>query len=469
MEDFESSSNERKLSCYTYRFIQFEFDFHEQQFKPVYFDATASQKELIEHYSRGICQSNLIKLQARYGPCQLNVPRKSFPRLMVDEVLNPFYLFQVFSMILWFWDGYEKYACCILVISVAGVAENLYETITNINKIRQLAKYECPVVVRRRESPNKPDVISKTISSDEIVPGDVIEVPENCLMPCDLVLLSGSAIVNEAMLTGESVPVIKNAISPINEHYDPMNFDLAKKYTLYSGTKVIQTRCIGDSKVYGLVIRTGFLTTKGALVRDILYPKDTKFKFYQDSLIFVGAMAIVGIGGFLGTLPKLIQMGTEPDVLVDKSLDLITITVPPALPATMSVGVAFAIQRLKRSKIFCISPPRVNVSGRIQIMVFDKTGTLTEDGLQILGVQGCNGIIDTARPLSSQPANLFQKFTASIQDVLPPSLLNHQSNKQVILNEAMASCHAITYVQGELVGDPLEIKMFESTQWELNE
>ena len=97
-------------------------------------------------------------------------------------------------------------------------------------------------------------------------------------------------------------------------------------------------------------------------------------------------MALVGILGFLSTLPVLIEKGTEITVLIDKSLDLITITVPPALPATMSVGAAFAIQRLKRSKIFCVSPPRVNVSGRVEIMVFDKTGTLTEDGLQILGV-----------------------------------------------------------------------------------
>jgi cation-transporting ATPase 13A2 len=123
------------------------------------------------------------------------------------------------------------------------------------------------------------------------------------------------------------------------------------------------------------------VTTKGSLVRDILYPKDTKFKFYQDSLIFVGAMAFVAIGGFLSTLPRLIELGTETDKLVDKSLDLVTITVPPALPATMSVGVAFAIGRLKKSGIFCISPPRVNICGTIQIMVFDKTGTLTEDGL----------------------------------------------------------------------------------------
>ena len=76
-------------------------------------------------------------------------------------------------------------------------------------------------------------------------------------------------------------------------------------------------------------------------------------------------MALVGIVGFAATLPVLINIGLDKPALIDKSLDLITITVPPALPATMSVGVAFAIQRLKRSKIFCISPPRVNVSGMI--------------------------------------------------------------------------------------------------------
>jgi cation-transporting ATPase 13A3/4/5 len=84
------------------------------------------------------------------------------------------------------------------------------------------------------------------------------------------------------------------------------------------------------------------------LVRDILYPKPTKFRFYRDALIFVGFMAALGILGFLASLPALIAQGTTTAQLIDKSLDLITITVPPALPATMSVGVAFAIGRLKK-------------------------------------------------------------------------------------------------------------------------
>ena len=67
--------------------------------------------------------------------------------------------------------------------------------------------------------------------------------------------------------------------------------------------------------------------------------------------------------------------------IVDRSLDLITITVPPALPAAMTVGVMFAVKRLRKAKLFCISPPRINIAGRVNLMVFDKTGTLTEEGL----------------------------------------------------------------------------------------
>lgn len=124
----------------------------------------------------------------------------------------------MFSVCLWFWDGYEKYACCILVISVAGVAENLYETVTNISKIRKMAGYECQVEVLR---PLDGAATVEEVSSRSLVPGDVVIVPENCLMPCDALLLTGSCIVNEAMLTGESVPVIKNALSPVAQIYDP--------------------------------------------------------------------------------------------------------------------------------------------------------------------------------------------------------------------------------------------------------
>lgn len=62
--------------------------------------------------------------------------------------------------------------------------------------------------------------------------------------------------------------------------------------------------------------------------------------------------------------------------------------VPPTLPLAISVGTSFAIYRLRsKYKIFCISPPRVNVAGQLKLICFDKTGTLTEEGLDLVGIK----------------------------------------------------------------------------------
>jgi cation-transporting ATPase 13A2 len=99
-------------------------------------------------------------------------------------------------------------------------------------------------------------------------------------------------------------------------------------------------------------------------------------------------MGIIALIGFAATFNGMLEQGWKTADIVDRCLNLITITVPPALPAAMTAGTAYALSRLKKSKIFCISPQRINVSGRVNMMVFDKTGTLTEDGLQVFGFRG---------------------------------------------------------------------------------
>jgi len=68
-------------------------------------------------------------------------------------------------------------------------------------------------------------------------------------------------------------------------------------------------------------------------------------------------------------------------VVLIRALDIVTIVVPPALPAAMTIGTAYAQSRLKKKLIFCISPQKINVSGKLKLCAFDKTGTLTEEGL----------------------------------------------------------------------------------------
>ena len=92
-----------------------------------------------------------------------------------------------------------------------------------------MAFYETEIRTKR-------DGVFKELNSGELVPGDIIEVPQFKKMPCDAILLDGLAVMNEAMLTGESVPVVK---APLDRSDKLFYGAEDKKNTLYSGTDVI--------------------------------------------------------------------------------------------------------------------------------------------------------------------------------------------------------------------------------------
>ncbi|KAI0697731.1 P-type ATPase [Cerioporus squamosus] len=390
-----------------------------------------------------------------FGPNLIDIEGKSTISLLIDEVIHPFYVFQIASIILWSLDDYYYYAFCIALISAISIVTTLVETKQTIARMREMSRFFCKVNVYRDGSWSECD-------SSEIVPGDIVNLNEPPLatLPADMFLLSGDAIVNESMLTGESVPVtkipVKNEDLARWQDCVDVSGDMAKSF-LYAGTRVVRIRGAlttdgrPGSLALGLVVRTGFYTTKGALVRSMLFPKPTGFKFYRDSMRFIGVLAGVAGLGFCASAVQFVRLGVKWHTILIRALDLITVVVPPALPATLSIGTSFAIGRLRKLGIFCISPSRVNVAGQINVCCFDKTGTLTEDGLDILGVRA-----------PERNADRFGELLEDIHD-LPAS-----RDKANFLH-ALATCHSLKMVDGEIIGDPLDVKMFEFTKWTLEE
>ncbi len=295
------------------------------------------------------------------------------------------------------------------------------------------------------------------ISSDDLVPGDIIMVENMSTMQCDAILLNGHVIVNESMLTGESVPVTKIPIA--NTHSttttttndDILNVKEHNKHILFGGTQVIQTRSYENDKIKAVVLKTGFNTTKGELIRSILHPKPVDFRFNNDTYKYVGALGIIAIMGMVVAIVFKVMKKNPVEDIIKRSLDIITIAVPPALPGALTAGLVNAQNQLRKQNIYCISPRTINVCGMVDTFVFDKTGTLTEDGLDIKCIL----------PTRSTGGNKF--FDAELKDI------KHFCNDDQILLEAMASCHSISRINGELAGDPLDCKMFEFTGWDLVE
>ncbi|XP_029911888.1 polyamine-transporting ATPase 13A2 isoform X2 [Myripristis murdjan] len=374
-----------------------------------------------------------------YGPNLIDVPVKSYMRLLVEEVLNPFYVFQVFSITLWMVDKYYYYASCIFLISVLSISISLYEIHKQSTTLRNMAQLITNVTVRRSSGEEE------CISSVELVPGDCLVIPqEGLLLPCDAALLAGECMVNESMLTGESVPVLKTPLPASEGRYSS---DSERRHTLFCGTQLIQAkgRGTGGTGAIAVVTSTGFFTAKGDLISSILYPQPINFRFYRDAAKFLLFLGFVALIGTIYSFIVLRRSNATVLELVIRTLDIVTIVVPPALPAAITTGTIYAQRRLKRQGVFCISPPRINVCGKISLFCFDKTGTLTEEGLDVWGVMevGPTGFSE----LVSEPR------------LLPRGPMLY----------GLACCHTVALLGGQPLGDPLELKMIESTGWELHE
>lgn len=311
------------------------------------------------------------------------------------------------------------------------------------------------------------------IDSTELVPGDLFEVPdEYMVLPCDAILVSGSVILNESMLTGESTPIIKTHLPQKNQIFDAK---IDRKYLMFAGTKVVQKRALGNSKVMGIVYATGFNTVKGNLIRSILYPKELEFKFKKDSVRYIFFMAALSFVGYFISVPFMLKNGVDFLTILERSLDLITTTVPPSLPACLGIGISYALFRLRKWGIICINRDRVNVSGRVNMVCFDKTGTLTEDHLDVYGfrpsklsksVFSFDSFAGSVKEIQKEAYDYYKEM--AVKDETGASRNKPKDLKKLFV-ECLASCHGITRVDGKIIGDPIDVKMFEATGWQLNE
>lgn len=371
-----------------------------------------------------------------FGENFMKIEVLSVWQLLVQQAVNPFYIFQAFTVVLWCVQEYFIYSACIVALSLISIFLMVWETRRQSRALRETVTSQSKVAVVR-------DGQRTVLSSCEVVPGDVVLVgADTGRLEVDAVLLQGTVITNEAMLTGESLPVTKVSV--------PMGSDALfceeehKHHLLYSGTQVLQVR--GAEELRALVIYTGFYTARGELVRSILFPKPTDFHFYSDLMKMLSVFLLLGFAAMGWSIYKWIMFGSSWSTTLLFSLDLVTFVVPPVLPATITAINVMAQQRLKRQQVFCLSSNYISLSGSVDVVCFDKTGTLTEEDLSLAGVMKASG-----RDFSQPQENLT---------TLPPS---------EPLTKALATCHSLALIDGKLTGPPLDVKIFAGLGWNLQE
>ncbi|KAI1787190.1 endoplasmic reticulum Ca-transporting P-type ATPase [Ganoderma leucocontextum] len=386
--------------------------------------------------------SGLSSAMDLYGKNEYNIPIPSFTALFSEHATAPFFVFQIFCVALWCMDEYWYYSLFTLFMLIVFECTVVWQRLRTLTEFRTMAVAPYPVYVRRNNAWSR-------IQSDDLLPGDVISVARQQTetnIPADILLIHGTCIVNEAMLSGESTPLLKESIELLDQN-ERLDVDSAhKNAVLFSGTKLLQATKGGDTPdggCLGVVLRTGFGTAQGQLVRTMIFSTERVSANNAESFLFIGFLLIFAIAAAWYVWTKGIERDLKKSKLLLDCILIITSVVPPELPMELSLAVNASLVALSKYAIFCTEPFRIPSAGRVDVCCFDKTGTITAENLVVEGVAGVD---------PSDPVKLVDVKATGRETTL-----------------ALAAAHALVRLDdGTIVGDPMERTTLDALNWQLS-
>lgn len=423
----------------------------------------------------------------KWGRNEFDIPLPPLQDLFIENALSPFFLFQVLCVALWCLDEYWYYSVFTLFMLILFELTVCKQRQQNLGILRGMRHPPYPVWVYRAKQ------WTRALSTD-LVPGDIAslvrptnmfrqlpdgsriaEDDENILVPCDFLLLRGSCVVNEAMLTGESVPKMKESLLAIahgnrgsdkSTVIDTTNHEDFANNVVLGGTRVIQhsaevldpidkEKAVGliplppDGGCLAIVLRTGFYTSQGSLMRTILFSTEHVTVGDKDTFFFILGLLVFAV---LASAYVLIE-GLKDDArsrwkLFLHCIMIITSVVPPELPMELSLAVNTSLSRLYRLAIFCTEPYRIPFAGRLDVCCFDKTGTLTSDAYFVKGI-----------------ANKHSLETFDIENKDLPKLTPATEARNEESTYVIAGCHQLVRLQDKVEGDPMEQAAVRAIRW----
>ena len=324
--------------------------------------------ERLDTTSDGLSKEEALRRLERFGSNELPETKKPSPVLVfLNQFRSPLIYILLVAALLSFISGHPIDAYVILAIVILNAVIGFSQEYRAERALEALKELSAPqaTVLRDNEEMN--------INASELVPGDAVMLEVGDRVPADCRLFTAVNLkVDEAPLTGESVPVEKSA-DPI-----PSEKSLAERTNMvYSGTTVVYGRGLA------VVVATGAATEIGKIASEVaaeplhLTPVQQKLSRLAGQLGIVGlliAIAIIAAG-----IIRQISILEMFFVGVAAAVSFI----PEGLPAVVTIVLAVGVQRMAKNYAVVRKLPAVETLGSATVICSDKTGTLTKNEMTV--------------------------------------------------------------------------------------
>jgi P-type Ca2+ transporter type 2C len=333
---------------------------------------TKSNKELFKELNTnpktGLNSKQAKDLLAKHGKNEIKQTNKLKPLKILLEQFHSFLIYILLaSSIVMFYLGHLVDGIVIFIIVLLNAGIGFF----------QQYKAERAIIALRKMMVPKSTVIREgkvfEIPSFQLVPGDIILLEQGNKVNADCVLIEADDLkTNEAILTGESLPVGKSADKL------PEATSLSKiKNMVFTGTQVVA----GSSKA--LVLATGMNTVFGQIAETLQEIKEQKTPMQKRLDKFSKQLGLV-IFGLIAVI-LLVGLVSESDFLelFMIGVALAVSAIPEGLPAVLAVAFSISSKMLSKKNVIVRKLPAVETLGSVTVICTDKTGTLTQEQMTI--------------------------------------------------------------------------------------
>ena len=388
---------------------------HQKDVKSVMADVASSPQ--------GLSSEESLRRLKQYGPNALQEKKKKTPLMMLGDQFKDFMILVLIAAAVIagvIGDLTDTIAIVVIVVlnAVIGFIQE-YRAEAAMAALKKMAAATATVV--RNGAP-------ATINGADIVPGDVVLLEAGKIVPADMRCIESIQMrVEEAALTGESVPVEKHT-SPLTDETLPLG---DRKNMLYKGTFVTYGRGTG------IVVATGMDTELGKIASMLQEEEEVKTPLQKRLAGFGRKLSIAVLAICVFVFAVGLMRGAPPLLMLLTAISLAVAAIPEALPAVITISLALGAKKLVKQNALIRKLPAVETLGSVTYICSDKTGTLTKNKMTVEKLY-CDGALFPA----SEPA-------------LP-------GNKGHLLMVALAlNNDAQTGTDGTVLGDPTEIALYD--------